>query len=400
MLHAPAVPTFSVVAVVAVPGLHVHSMASIKPVPGGFEVRWELFAQDGRRKRKFKKLLGYTRKQAEAWAAKQQIGQQTIRDRVENGEVITPEIAVGELLDQWLESRKHKAPSTLRRYRIVVAKYLKPAFGAVPVRNLTVATLMAQYRKWESTLSPASVHDHHETLRAALRWGKRNDLVGSVVTEKISSHDMPTIQEYTPHSLTPEEVTVLLAARGAPGRLTSEPWFRVALLAAIHTGCRRGELLALRYSDIAKGCLAVTRSVDEGTREYKSPKNGKSRTIPVSPVLRDALDSLKAHQDANEVPNIQGLIFRRPDGSPVSPAAFSTAVSTLMGSVLGHGTAHDLRDTFASTLYAATKDLLLVSKLLGHSSPTITAKRYATIFQDNAAEAITQAFGQPTDSAA
>lgn len=375
-------------------------MASIRAVPGGFEVRWELFTQDGRRRRKFKKLVGYTRKQAEAWAAKQAVGQQTLRERIENGEVITPEITVGELLDQWLESRKHKAPSTLRRYRIVVAKYLRPAFGAVPVRNLTVAALMAQYHKWESSLSPATVHDHHETLRAALKWGKRNDLVGSVVTDKISSHDLPVIPEYTPHPLTAEEVTVLLAATGAPGRLTSEPWFRVALLAAIHTGCRRGELLALRYSDFAKGHLIVARSVDESTRTYKSPKNGKSRNIPVSPVLREALDTLKAHQGASELPNIQSLIFRRPDGSPVSPAAFSTAVSTLMGSVLGHGTAHDLRDTFASTLYAATKDLLLVSKLLGHSSPTITAKRYATIFQDDAVDAVTRAFGQSTDSAA
>ena len=303
-------------------------------------------------------------------------------------------------MDQWLESRKHKAQSTVRRYRIVVEKYLKPSFGAIPVRNLTVATLMAQYRKWESHLSPATVHDHHETLRAALKWGKRNDLVGAVVTDKISSHDLPVIPEETPHPLTPEEVTKLLAGPGAPGRLTSEPWFRVALLAAIHTGCRRGELLSLRYSDIVKGQLTVTRSVDEGTGTYKSPKNGKSRTIPVSPVLREALDSLKAHQDANELPNLQGLIFRRPDGSPVSPAAFSTAVSSFMDAVLGHGTAHDLRDTFASTLYAATHDLLLVSKLLGHSSPTITAKRYATIFQDNAVDAVMRAFGQSTDTAA
>lgn len=58
------------------------------------------------------------------------------------------------------------------------------------------------------------------------------------------------------------------------------------------------------------------------------------------------------------------------------------------------------RDTFASTLCAATKDLLLVSKLLGHSSPTITAKRYATVFQDDAVDAVALAFGQRTDSAA
>ena len=93
-------------------------------------------------------------------------------------------------------------------------------------------------------------------------------------------------------------------------------------------------------------------------------------------------------------------MFRRPDGSPVAPAAFSTAVATRMKEALGHGTLHDLRDTFASVLYAVTRELLLVSKLLGHQNPAITAKRYATIFKDNAADAIAKAFGQSTDSAA
>jgi len=66
----------------------------------------------------------------------------------------------------------------------------------------------------------------------------------------------------------------------------------------------------------------------------------------------------------------------------------------------GHGTLHDLRDTFASVLYAATRDLLLVYKPLGHQNPAITAKRYAAIFKDNAADAIGKAFGQSTDTAA
>ena len=71
-----------------------------------------------------------------------------------------------------------------------------------------------------------------------------------------------------------------------------------------------------------------------------------------------------------------------------------------MKKALGHGTLHDLRDTFASVLYAATRDLLLVSKLLGHQNLAITAKRYATNFKDDAADAIAKAFGQSTDTAA
>jgi integrase len=58
---------------------------------------------------------------------------------------------------------------------------------------------------------------------------------------------------------------------------------------------RRGELLGLRWNDAdldEKGTLTVRRSLDvDGT--FKTPKNGKGRTLKLTP---RALDSLKAHK--------------------------------------------------------------------------------------------------------
>jgi site-specific recombinase XerD len=54
-------------------------------------------------------------------------------------------------------------------------------------------------------------------------------------------------------------------------------------------------------------------------------------------------------------------------------------VSKLLSRALGAGwTAHQLRHRFASTAYAAERDLRAVQELLGHSKPETTA-RYTAI---------------------
>ena len=47
---------------------------------------------------------------------------------------------------------------------------------------------------------------------------------------------------------------------------------------------------------------------------------------------------------------------------------------------------HDLRHTHASHLLAGGMDLVAVSRLLGHSSPTVTAKVYAHALPDRETE--------------
>ena len=55
--------------------------------------------------------------------------------------------------------------------------------------------------------------------------------------------------------------------------------------------------------------------------------------------------------------------------------------------MLNPWTAHTLRHAFATEIYAATKDLVLTSQLLGHES-TRTTERYVLVKQDRAADVI------------
>lgn len=78
---------------------------------------------------------------------------------------------------------------------------------------------------------------------------------------------------------------------------------------AAYTGLRRGELCVLTWGDVdfKGGRIAVTKTLSDD-REILPPKNGKPRTIVLSPQAADALKRLARPLDAGE------LIFTTPSG--------------------------------------------------------------------------------------
>ncbi len=85
------------------------------------------------------------------------------------------------------------------------------------------------------------------------------------------------------------------------------------------------------------------------------------------------------------------LVFAREDGNPLAPELVTKTFGELVKSAdIRPIRVHDLRHCRASLLLAAGVDLAVVSKMLGHSSITITADTYAHLLEGvgrNAAEA-------------
>jgi integrase len=172
---------------------------------------------------------------------------------------------------------------------------------------------------------------------------------------------------------------------------------RTFLEVASVLGCRRGELLALRWSDIVDGRAVITRSLTQtrdGGLQFKGTKTNKPRTLKL---LEPAPTSLAAHRLRQNKfkqkfgPDYQAgdLIFANPDGSPLRPDSVSAAVSLLFRRLkLPTGTSlHSLRHTHVSEMLDAGVPLPVVSARLGHSSIRTTMEIYAHMIhgQDDAA---------------
>jgi integrase len=223
----------------------------------------------------------------------------------------------------------------------------------------------------------------------------------------VSQDDLPKVVRPKPLALTDDEVRTLLREAKTPtsrskkhGYLSSQPWFHPAVAFAVYTGARRGEVLALRWSEVHFDRTSVTieRSLTEHL-EFKAPKNDRGRTISMPEGLCTILKSHRAEQAKEKLAlgaayNDHGLVFARADGSPVDPWNFGRAVlDCIKRSGVTPITLHGLRDTHASLCAKAGVSLEVVSQRLGHASISITAERYMYIYADRDADAAA-AFGK------
>jgi len=153
------------------------------------------------------------------------------------------------------------------------------------------------------------------------------------------------------------------------------------------TGARRGEVLALRWSDINGSDVVIARSLTQTrhTLEFKGTKTEKPRSISLPDSVLVRLEAHRKRQDQfrrQYGPDYRAdldLIFANPDGTPLRPDSVSASVSLLcrrLGLPKG-ASLHTLRHSHGSVLLADGVDLATVSERLGHSSVRVTADIYS-----------------------
>ena len=290
---------------------------------------------------------------------------------------------VGELLELWMDHiEPNVSPATLAAYRIYLDRWILPAFATVRVDRLRPAELDRFYAALRSNLSPASVLKVHTILRAALGQAVKWQMV---VTNAASLATPPRVVRPAIQPPSPEQVGTLLAAADE-----FDPDFGLYLRLAAVTGARRGELCALRWSDVnfRAGELVVARALTRGTRELveKPTKTHKSRRIALDPGTVTALTrqrkiaterakacGVKQAADAYVFArDVEGKQPWRPDSGVTSRFERVRRSVGLDGVRL-----HDLRHYVATRLLDAGMPVRTVSERLGHANATTTLGIYA-----------------------
>jgi integrase len=184
----------------------------------------------------------------------------------------------------------------------------------------------------------------------------------------------------------------------APSTDAAAPTTYVPVALAAVTGLRRGELLALRWSnvDIERGSLFVAEALEQtqnGVR-FKAPKSRSSRRfVPLAPeavaILRTHKAAQKAARSASRFYVENDLVLCNDDGTPWPPDTFTVqfaALAKLAG--LQGFRFHDLRHAFASLTLADGRSVKEVQLLMGHSSANTTLSVYARAVEGLGREAV------------
>ena len=169
---------------------------------------------------------------------------------------------------------------------------------------------------------------------------------------------------------------------------------------ALTTGMRRGEMLALRWSDIdfKKKLVRVRRTVDYIPRHGYVENEPKTAAGRRSITLADfVLDMLKQHRTKQlEAKSKVGptwedrnLVFTDLEGGYFNPRYLEKLFPKVLAEAgLPPMRFHDLRHSAATLLLEMGVSMKVVQEILGHSSYTITADTYTHVLPAQQPEAM------------
>jgi integrase len=253
-----------------------------------------------------------------------------------------------------------KRPSTQQTYRQQIAAEIIPALGRLKVANVTFSDIDGVHRAITKRGRPYRANRVLALLSRmftmAVRWHMRVDNPCKGI-ERNQEHKR---RRY----LSADELTRLTKALAEHSDQQSADIIRLLLL----TGARRGEVLQARWQDI-----------DLATGTWRKPgsttKQKTEHEVPLSLAARQLLTGLRqrAAEDAE-------WVFPAADGSHRRDVKDAWASVCRAANIKG-ARVHDLRHTYASVLASAGLSLPIIGQLLGHTTPTTTA-RYAHLFDD------------------
>lgn len=270
-----------------------------------------------------------------------------------------PERRLSDFAVEYLETyaSANNKYATLEAKESILRVHLLPALGDKLLTDIGPREIEALKAKLLAEgLSPKTVNNCLTVLRkilaVATEWG---------LLDKVPMVKWLKVPPQKFDFLSFEEADRLVAG--------ADPEWRVAVLVALRTGLRLGELVALRWEDVdlVAGRLVVRRAASRD--RVGTPKNGRTREIPLG---HEVLAALKAHR------HLKGeLVFSGKGGSmyrknmtkhPLWRACRKAGLRRIGW--------HVLRHTFASHLAMRGAPIKAVQELLGHATIDMTM-RYA-----------------------
>jgi integrase len=298
---------------------------------------------------------------------------------------------VAELLDRWLEWRQSVrpiSPTTVATYRGYIDRTIVPVLGKLQLGRLDAATLDAFYAhlrkqggKGGRPMAASSVHQVHAILSGAFnravvwRWIADNPA-------RLASP--PSIERTDLQPPAAEDAAQLLSVALAEDRELG-----LFLRLAVVLGARRGELCALRWSDVDldQGEVLIAGGIVRVPGQSLVDKATKTHAKRRVAIGADTAELLRAHRLAQAKDALacgttlaaDAYVFSHaPDGStPINPDGMTHRFRRLARRLGVRCRLHDLRHFMVTQLVAGGVDWRTVAGRAGHADGHMTLSTYA-----------------------
>jgi integrase len=280
-------------------------------------------------------------------------------------------------------------PNIRDDYYGILRRYIDGSpLGKRRLDKLTAAEVQAWVNELNTRVKPKTVRNAHARLHKALEVAVRNGYIARNVASKT---ELPQILTPQIQPLTVPQVRALLKAA------ERHRWYALYRL-AVNLGMREAELFGLTWSAVnfEQLTLRIHQQLQRARKGGKqdAPKEfilqatktkAGERTLKLDEDLIEVLRAHKVNQDEERA--LRGdkwrdpwgdLVFTTDTGGPIFISGLLVHFRQLLKEAgLPRIRFHDLRHTAATLMLGDGVPLVTVSKILGHSSPAITANIYA-----------------------
>lgn len=299
-------------------------------------------------------------------------------------------MTVQNLFDEYIEVKSHEVrESSLRVSNYILTSHVLPFLGKYRLERLNNTVL----QNWKNDISSkdysiTTQKNIYREFRAMLNWAVKMEYLVKNPLTKIGNFKDPyfekpeeKLQYYTPNQFK-KYIKKAREYAETDGTITSWGYY-VFFAIAFYTGMRKGEINALKWSDIDGDIIHVRRSIAQklkGEDRETPPKNRTSYRDLQAP--QPLVKILNEHQHRQQQINGYSEDFRvcgatrclRDSSLDNKNKKFAEAAK------LPHIRIHDFRHSHASLLANEGINIQEIARRLGHSKIEITWNTYSHLY--------------------
>ena len=300
---------------------------------------------------------------------------------------------VSAFLSEWIRFKENNIrPKTSQDYYRLLDKYVYPGFEGIYMKNLDTRSMNLFYRNLvDRQVGFRTIRYLNSILRVAFKDAISQGVFSSNPTDGVI---LPRWNKKEMQVLDQNEVQRFL-------KIAKDSRFFYVYYLAILTGMRLGELMGLRWSDIdfqnqvisvsrqaqaikGKGIIFSEPKTRSGIRKIRVQPN----TIEALLLQKEKIQIMKENAGRKWIEN--DLVFPSTIGTPmVSYHLRKDFFHQLSLAGLPRIRFHDLRHTAATLMINHGVPIIVISKMLGHSKPSVTLDFYghcSVAMQDEASK--------------